>query len=92
MAHLCRRPSAARYCIEDVPWGKLAGGEAVQAGALRLWLCSFLQVLQQVGDLALPPLSRTMETNVGAEDVDEEYGEEEGGGGVVLWCTSGCCA
>ncbi len=63
-----------------MPWGRLAGGGAAQAAALRAWLASLLAVLHECGALAMPPLSRSMETNVGAGDVDEEGysgGEDE---------------
>ncbi|MEW5310713.1 MAG: hypothetical protein WDW38_002483 [Sanguina aurantia] len=65
-----------RYVVEDMEWGRWAGGPAYQAAAMRGWLQGLMEGLDQVSDIALPYLTKPEDHGTDAGDV-----QGEGGGG-----------
>ncbi|MEW5307274.1 MAG: hypothetical protein WDW36_009681 [Sanguina aurantia] len=72
-----------RYVVEDMEWGRWAGGPAYQAAAMRGWLQGLMEGLDQVSDIALPYLTKPEDHGTDAGDVQGEGGgggSDDGGG------------
>ncbi|DBA69567.1 TPA: hypothetical protein ACH3X2_012764 [Trebouxia sp. C0005] len=95
--HACRQSLAhgvllaLHYLAPLVPWAG-AFGDQGHAAVMRPWLQGLLQLLEEATELALQPLSKPQDSNIGAEEVDAddmeaqaediptEEGEREGEG------------
>ncbi|KAL0046958.1 hypothetical protein WJX82_002976, partial [Trebouxia sp. C0006] len=75
--HACRHSLAhgvllaLHYLAPLVPWAG-AVGDQTHAAAMRPWLQSLLQLLEEASELALEHLSKPQDSNIGAEEVDAD--------------------
>ena len=70
LAHACRQSLAhgvllaVRYLGPLVPWSGAAGQQG-QAAEMKAWLQDLLQLLNEATELALQPLSKPQDSNIG---------------------------
>ncbi|DBB01023.1 TPA: hypothetical protein ACH3X1_000923 [Trebouxia sp. C0004] len=75
--HACRQSLAhgvllaLHYLAPLVPWAGAVGDQG-HAAVMRPWLQGLLQLLEEASELALQPLSKPQDSNIGAEEVDAD--------------------